>query len=95
MKDIGLLILLSLAGGDKHGYAIQGDIESMTGVRLGPGSLYGAISRLEADGLITGLQQSGRRRPYRLSQSGADEIRARANEFRKFVAIADRRLAAS
>lgn len=51
-SDPALLILASLAGGEKHGYAMMEDIEAMTGVHLGPGTLYGALSRLEQSGLI-------------------------------------------
>ena len=46
MLDPSLLILASLAGGDKHGYAMMEDIEAFAGARLGPGTLYGAITRL-------------------------------------------------
>src|SRR5215467_11811459 len=44
-SDPSLLILASLAGGPKHGYAMMEDIEAMSGVRLGPGTLYGALAR--------------------------------------------------
>ena len=47
MSDPTLLVLASLAEGDKHGYAMMEDIERFAGVRLGPGTLYGAITRLE------------------------------------------------
>ena len=47
-----LLVLTSLAGGPKHGYAITVDVEEFAGVKLGPGTLYGALSRLEGRGLI-------------------------------------------
>jgi len=52
MTDPTLLVLSSLAEGDKHGYAMMEDIERFAGVRLGPGTLYGAIGRLEAKGWI-------------------------------------------
>jgi DNA-binding PadR family transcriptional regulator len=45
-SDPSILILASLAGGKKHGYAIMEDIEAMARVRLGTGTLYGAIARL-------------------------------------------------
>ena len=45
------LILSSLAGGAKHGYALTKDIEAFAGMRLAPGTLYEALSRLEALGL--------------------------------------------
>ena len=52
MSDPTLLVLASLAEGDKHGYAMMEDIERFAGVRLGPGTLYGAITRLEERGWI-------------------------------------------
>ena len=73
-NDPPLLILTSLASGPKHGYALLQDIESFAGVRLGPGTLYGAISRLEQRGLIEGTGTEGRRRPYRLTSSGAEAL---------------------
>jgi DNA-binding PadR family transcriptional regulator len=63
--------LTSLADGPKHGYAITRDVEQLAGVRLGPGTLYGALSRLEAKGLIEALPAEDRRRPYRLSSAGS------------------------
>ncbi len=64
-------MLTSLADGPKHGYAITRDVEQLTGVRLGPGTLYGALSRLEGKGLIEALPAEDRRRPYRLSSAGS------------------------
>ena len=69
--DPALLVLTSLADGPKHGYAITRDIEQLAGVRLGPGTLYGALSRLEGKGLIEALPAEDRRRPYRLTGAGA------------------------
>lgn len=50
MLDPSLLVLSSLAECDKHGYAIMMDVETFTGIHLGPGTLYGAITRLEEGG---------------------------------------------
>lgn len=69
-NDPGLLVLASLAGGPKHGYAITSDVEQMADVRLGPGTLYGALSRLEGRGLIESLPAEDRRRPYQLTEAG-------------------------
>src|ERR1700676_545905 len=78
--DAGLLVLTSLAGGAKHGYAMTLDIEQLAGVRLGPGTLYGALARLEGNGLIESLPAEHRRRPYRLTDAGSaalgDQLRA-------------------
>jgi DNA-binding PadR family transcriptional regulator len=68
--DPGLLVLTSLAEGPKHGYAITVDVEELSGVRLGPGTLYGALSRLEELGLIEALPAEDRRHPYRLTSTG-------------------------
>jgi DNA-binding PadR family transcriptional regulator len=68
------LILSSLADGAKHGYALTKDIESFAGVRLAPGTLYEALSRLEAHGLIEALESADRRRPYRLTAAGATAL---------------------
>src|ERR1019366_3159303 len=57
------LILSSLADGPKHGYALTKDIEEFAGVRLAPGTLYEALSRLDGQGLIEALESSDRRRP--------------------------------
>jgi DNA-binding PadR family transcriptional regulator len=70
MSDPNLLILASLAHGDKHGYAMVADIETFAGVRLGPGTLYGAITRLEERGLIRPVSPSERRQPYRITPDG-------------------------
>jgi DNA-binding PadR family transcriptional regulator len=68
-----LLVLMSLLDGDKHGYAIAEDIDAMTGDRPGPGTLYGAIARLEERGFIEATDADGRRKPYRLSGKGITE----------------------
>jgi DNA-binding PadR family transcriptional regulator len=74
-NDPSLLILTSLADGPKHGYAITQDVEELAGVRLGPGTLYGAIARLEERGLIEPLDVEDRRRPYRITAPGASALR--------------------
>jgi len=84
-NDATILILTSLAAGEKHGYALLQDIEEFASVRLGPGTLYGAISRLEERGLIVAVSASGRRRPYRLSESGAEALRVALEGMRSIV----------
>ena len=66
-SEPALLILISLADGPKHGYAMTQDIEAVSGQNLGPGTLYGAITRLEERGWIEPLPPEDRRRPYRLT----------------------------
>lgn len=66
-----LLILESLADGAKHGYLLTLDIERRNGRRLGPGTLYAALGRLEARRLIRSLEAEDRRHPYELTDDGA------------------------
>lgn len=88
-----LLILTSLAAGDRHGYAISDDIETLTGQRPGPGTLYGALSRLEAAGLVHALPaQHRRRRPYRITPEGLGFLRSETQRLAAFAAEANRRL---
>src|SRR5881275_1951481 len=94
-NDPPVLILTSLASGPKHGYALLQDIASFAGVTLGPGTLYGAISRLEERGLIEALGVSGRRRPYRLTAAGAVALEAALAELRAIVEEGAARLAAA
>jgi DNA-binding PadR family transcriptional regulator len=70
MSDPSLLVLASLANGDKHGYAMMADIQAFAGVELGPGTLYGAITRLEERGFIRPVQPGERRQPYRITAAG-------------------------
>lgn len=90
--DAKLLILTSLAGGPKHGYAMIEDITSITGVRLGPGTLYGAISRLEADGMIQALESDDRRRPYQITGRGRRHLAAEIGGMKGLVTTGLRRL---
>jgi DNA-binding PadR family transcriptional regulator len=77
-----VLILTSLASGPKHGYALTKDIEAFAGVTLGPGTLYGAISRLEERGLIAPIAGDERRRPYRITASGRAALTAAVRDMR-------------
>ncbi len=86
------LILSSLADGPKHGYALTKDIEKFAGVRVAPGTLYEALSRLEGNGLIEALDSDDRRRPYRLTASGAAALRAHLDAQRRVANVGLRRL---
>lgn len=92
MSDPSLLILASLSGGDKHGYAMIEDIERFAGSRLGPGTLYGAITRLEERGWIKPLASDDRRRPYALTASGREYLQTQINLLSGLVKTATRRL---
>lgn len=63
------------------------DVASFAGVRLGPGTLYGALSRLEEDGLVEALPPEGRRRPYRLTDAGLIAVRGRLTGLSAAVSI--------
>jgi DNA-binding PadR family transcriptional regulator len=65
-----VLVLTSLADGPKHGYALIKDIEQFAGVTLGPGTLYGALARLEDTGLVKALPAQERRHPYQITAAG-------------------------
>jgi DNA-binding PadR family transcriptional regulator len=71
-------ILLALAEGDKHGYAIMKDALTPEGggVRLGPGTLYGTLERMMRDGLVeeSGVSDDERRRYYRLTSVGTTAL---------------------
>ncbi len=87
-----LLVLSSLAGGPKHGYAITQDVREMADVNLGPGTLYGALARLEELELIEALPPEARRRPYRLTGAGAAALERRLSALERVAAIGLRRL---
>ena len=92
-SDVSLLILLSLAGGEKHGYAIIEDILRFSGTQVEPGSLYGALLRLEQRGWIEALPAEERRRPYRLTSTGAASVRQQVATLQQIVATGVERLA--
>ena len=92
--DPTLLVLASLADGDKHGYAMMDDIAAFAGVRLGPGTLYEAIQRLEDAGLIAETPrdeervdgQKAQRRYYELTDRGWASLR---NELKSLGRLID------
>jgi DNA-binding PadR family transcriptional regulator len=92
MSDPTLLVLASLAGGDKHGYAIMEDVQQFAGVRLGPGTLYGAITRLEEKGWIRPLAGEDRRRPYTITSAGRTWLTEQVSSLDAIVKTASRRL---
>ena len=91
-RDPQLLILTSLANGPKHGHALAKDIEAFADVRIGPGTLYGAITRLDERGLIEPLPSDDRRRPYRLSAAGSAALSDMLIEMRQLVEVGEARL---
>ncbi|HET7168521.1 MAG TPA: PadR family transcriptional regulator [Candidatus Limnocylindrales bacterium] len=87
-----LYILVSLSDGPKHGYAIMTDVEEITGTPMGPGTLYGALARLERRGLIEALEPVERRRPYRLTGLGEAMVRAQLERLSGFARTGMERL---
>ncbi len=94
-NDPNLLVLVSLAAAPRHGHAILLDVAEFAGVRLGPGTLYGAIGRLETDGLIEAMPPDGRRRPYRITPRGRGFLGERLGGLHAAVDTGLRRLEAS
>jgi DNA-binding PadR family transcriptional regulator len=91
-SEPALLILISLADGPKHGYAIMDDVARLADVQLGPGTLYAALSRLERLAVIEALPVEERRRPYRLTAAGADLLHAELQGLRRIASTGLARL---
>jgi DNA-binding PadR family transcriptional regulator len=91
--DVSLLILLSLADGPKHGYAMIEDIGAFSGTLFEPGTLYGALLRLERKGWIEALPAEDRRHPYQLTGAGAVVLRRQLATLGQIVAVGSQRLA--
>ena len=89
----GVLVLVSLSEGPKHGYAITADVLDQTGVSLGPGTLYGALTTLEERGLITPLPAVDRRRPYEITEAGRAALTAHLATWSRIVQTGRSRLA--
>jgi DNA-binding PadR family transcriptional regulator len=92
MSDPTLLVLSSLASGEKHGYAMIQDIAAFSGQRLGPGTLYGAITRLEQRGWIEPVDTANRRQPYRLTAPGKRHLEEQLTQLRAIAAVGLERL---
>ena len=92
-SEPALYVLISLADAPKHGYANAQDIEAVAGQKLGPGTLYGAIARLEARKWIEALPVDDRRRPYRLTPAGQRVLRHRLQNLHALARVGRARLA--
>jgi DNA-binding PadR family transcriptional regulator len=101
MQEPSFLILTALASGPQHGYGMILDIERISGgrVRLRAGTLYAALDRLSAEGLVApGAEEivEGRnRRYYKLTEDGAARLAAEAKRMQLLAASAAKRLAAT
>lgn len=74
-----------MVDGDKHGYAIMDDIQRFANIRLGPGTLYGAITRLEQRGWIRRVKSQDRRQPYRLTAAGRSYLEEQLSTLNRIV----------
>ena len=92
--DPELLILSSLAGGPKHGYAVMQDVSTFAGVQLGPGTLYTAITRLVDEHWVEPMETSGRQRPYRITSAGLGYLRVQLEKMRRLSSFGLRRIRA-
>lgn len=102
LSAVALHVLLALAGGAGHGYAIAQEVEraSQGSVRLGPGTLYGSLQRLSEAGLIEasdapvegGGAHADRRRYYALTALGVRALRADAQRLARAVQLVQQRL---
>jgi len=90
--EASVLVLISLAAGPKHGYALIQDVKQFAGTELGPGTLYGALDRLERLGLIESLPAEERRHPYRITAPGAAALRAHLDSLERVSAAGRLRL---
>jgi DNA-binding PadR family transcriptional regulator len=91
-NDPALLVLASLAEGDKHGYAMMEDIERFSAIKLGPGTLYGAITRLEENGWIAPVPTEDRRQPYTLTALGRKSLASELSTLDSVLKTALKRL---
>ena len=91
--DPSALILTSLAGGPRHGYAIMTDVAGFSGVSMEPGTLYGALSRLERRGWVRPLATQERRRPYEITAAGEAVLAEQLASMQRVVRIGRQRTA--
>jgi DNA-binding PadR family transcriptional regulator len=94
LTTAGFQVLLALASGHSHGYAVMGFVDQLTDgqVRLGPGTLYRTLARLVADELVSESEVSdpsaphdARRRYYQLTPLGAEAVREEAELLARLV----------
>ncbi len=88
-----ILILLSLVEGPKHGYGIMVDVEQHMGVKLGPGTLYGAIEKLVRFDMIRPCASEERTKPYEITSKGRAAVAEFIASWRTILEIGERRLA--
>jgi DNA-binding PadR family transcriptional regulator len=99
INDAQMLVLTVLADGPRHGYAINTAIEEIAGAKLGPGSLYGALARLESRGLIRPIGDAAedsevreRHRTVEMTDLGRDQLRTELQQMARISAAGLRAL---
>lgn len=85
MTEAMYYVLLTLKN-PSHGYKIMSDITEISKgrINMGPGTLYGVISRMEKDGLISLSEDDGRRKTYLITKDGEEALK---NEYRRLKAV--------
>ena len=91
--DPSLLILTSLSDGPKHGYAIMTNVVALRAASMEPGTLYGALSRLERRGWVRPLATAERRRPYEITAAGQEILAEQVTTMQQIVRVARLRTA--
>jgi DNA-binding PadR family transcriptional regulator len=86
--DPSMLILTSLSDGPKHGYAVMTDVAEFSGVAMEPGTLYGALSRLERRGWVRPLCTQERRRPYEITAAGQAVLAEQVASMNQIIQVA-------
>lgn len=86
-------ILLALADGPLHGYAIMQAVEESSGTAMGPGTVYGTLERLEAAGLVreTAASRADRRRAFALLPAGRNALRDEAGRLSRLASLLEAR----
>jgi DNA-binding PadR family transcriptional regulator len=94
-------VLVAMADGPRHGYAIAQEVEELTGGRIlmGPGTLYGSLQRMTSAGLIEEAANPGddglhakRRRYYRMTPLGSEALRSESERLLRAANVAQERL---
>ena len=82
-------ILLAMADGHEHGYAIGRAVEELSGLTMGPGTIYGSLQRLERDGLVEEAIERGgdRRKPFVMTSEGRRVLQAEAARIDRLASL--------
>lgn len=92
VRDVQLLVLTALASDAMPGQRIQTEIESFSGRPVGPGTLYGALGRLEEEGFVRSIGDPGRGVPYRITPKGRSRLAEQIAQTERIVRTARERM---